>query len=336
MPVGATIGAAVVGAGAGLIGSSQQASATDKATAASVQAQHDNLAQARSMYDSNVGLLDPFRQGGLAAQNELLGLLLGGGSGGASATSAPAPAPTSGSFIDSGGTANSAMYSAGGAPAPSPALRALMGRTPEGTSDYSDTYISPGMSGVHTAGDGTFGGGGASPPISYGGSIPPGTVSAPSNPQSAWDTFRNSTNYQWRLGEGERALNQGYAANGSIQSGAAAKALLKYGQDYGSNELNNYMSLLAGQEGVGLNAARAVAGVGGDLTNQTINANNTAASSIGNAALVNGQNQAKLWNGIGSSVGTAIGALGGSSYGKGSGVNGIDYNSPAFTGNWGW
>jgi hypothetical protein len=318
----AILGAAVIGAGAGILGSSKQASATKQATQAATDAKTQDIAAAKDMYNSNVALLDPFREQGLRAGRTLSDLLLGPSSAPAPAAGYAPPAgyaapPTSGSFVDGGGQASSGMYD----PAASGAIRALSVRRPDDGMGYSDTYISPGMSGVQTIGDGRFGNGYTSPVAqSFGGSAtggaPAGTVTAQPNGQSAWDTFRNSTNYQFRLGEGQRSLNQGYAANGTLQSGAAAKALLRYGQDYASNELGNYMNLLGGQQNMGLNAARAVAGVGGDLTGQTINANDSAASAVANAALANGKNQAALYGSIGGTLGKAIGALGGSSYGS--------------------
>jgi hypothetical protein len=57
--------------------------------------------------------------------------------------------------------------------------------------------------------------------------------------------------YQFRMNEGTKALNTSWAANGMRESGAAEKALLRYGQDYGSNEFNNEWNRLAGLAGVG-------------------------------------------------------------------------------------
>lgn len=57
--------------------------------------------------------------------------------------------------------------------------------------------------------------------------------------------------YQFRMNEGTKALNTSWAANGMRESGAAEKALLRYGQDYASNEFNNEWNRLAGLAGVG-------------------------------------------------------------------------------------
>ncbi len=49
----------------------------------------------------------------------------------------------------------------------------------------------------------------------------------------------NDPGYQFRLNQGEQALQQGAAAKGTLNGGATQKAILGYGQDYASNEFNN-------------------------------------------------------------------------------------------------
>lgn len=99
--------------------------------------------------------------------------------------------------------------------------------------------------------------------------------------RAAFDQFRNSTGYQFRLGQGMDAVNSGYAGRGAIKSGAAMKAINDYGQGMASAEFGNYMGLLQNQAGAGLSAANAQAGV---ATN--------AANNMGNIAMQNGANQA--------------------------------------------
>lgn len=143
----------------------------------------------------------------------------------------------------------------------------------------------------------------------------PAPAPAPGQPvRTAWDNFRDSTNYKFRFDEGSRAINQGYAAGGKLESGAALKALTKYGQDFASNELNNYIGLLNNQQGMGLNAARAVAGVGGDMVNNITANNNAGTAAAMNAALIKGSANSSMIGDIGSGLGRALGALGGSSY----------------------
>lgn len=80
---GAIIGSAVLGAGAGLLGSQRaaraQASAAREAAAAQVQAAERAGDQQRAMFERQVELQAPFREAGLTAQNRLMTLLgLGG------------------------------------------------------------------------------------------------------------------------------------------------------------------------------------------------------------------------------------------------------------------
>jgi hypothetical protein len=132
---------------------------------------------------------------------------------------------------------------------------------------------------------------------------------------SAFDKFRQSTNYDFRLGEGMKALNQGYAARGLLESGAAMKGITRYGQDFASNELGNYMDLLGRQQNVGLSGANALAGVGTNMVNAVTNNNNSAASAAANAALINGNAQGQMYGQIGNALGQFAGSIG-SSYGR--------------------
>jgi len=119
----------------------------------------------------------------------------------------------------------------------------------------------------------------------YGTGGAPGQVPNALNPNSAFDTYRNSTGYQFRYGQGENAVTQNMAVNGLLKSGSALKALTRYGQDYASNEFGNYMGYLSNQSGQGLSAANALAGVGTNYAN-AVSANNfTSADARSNAAL---------------------------------------------------
>ena len=76
-PISATIGASVIGAGAGLYGSSQAARAQRSAA-------NQAAATQREMFERQVELQEPFREAGLTAQNRLMTLLgLEGGEAGA-------------------------------------------------------------------------------------------------------------------------------------------------------------------------------------------------------------------------------------------------------------
>jgi hypothetical protein len=117
-----------------------------------------------------------------------------------------------------------------------------------------------------------------------------------------------SPGYQFRMDQGSRALNTGWAARGMLNSGAAQKAALKYGQDYASNEYGNRFNQLAQQQGVGLSAGNALAGVGTNFANSASNQNNSLATVQANAALASGQSTANVYG----TAANALGQIGGS------------------------
>jgi len=78
-PVTAIVGSSVVGAGAGLYGSSRaskaQANAARDAANAQVAAAERSAQEQRAIFERQVELQEPFREAGLSAQNRLLTLL---------------------------------------------------------------------------------------------------------------------------------------------------------------------------------------------------------------------------------------------------------------------
>ncbi len=117
------------------------------------------------------------------------------------------------------------------------------------------------------------------------------------------DDFEADPGYEFRRGEGMRAVEGGVAARQGLNSGAAMKALERYGQDYATNEYNNfynrktgeynnYVNRLAGMANSGQNAAAGMAGANAQAAQQQINAygnmgNAQAAGYIGGANAIN-------------------------------------------------
>lgn len=132
---------------------------------------------------------------------------------------------------------------------------------------------------------------------------------------TAFDAYKGSTEYSSRLKQGQDSVLAGLGARGLLDSGAAQKALLKYGQTFGSNEFGTYMGNLTGQQNTGLAAASSLAGVGQNYANAVTANNNNAANTQENAYLSNGQ----AINGV---LSNALGA-----YGYSQGV-GSSYKSP--------
>ena len=71
--------------------------------------------------------------------------------------------------------------------------------------------------------------------------------------------------YQFRLGEGMKALERSAAARGGLISGGALKAAQRYGQDYASQEFGNAYNRLAGLAGIGQTATNNMGAAAGNF-----------------------------------------------------------------------
>lgn len=138
-----------------------------------------------------------------------------------------------------------------------------------------------------------------------------GAYTTTTNPQTAanaaFDVFRNSSGYDWRLKQGMNALNSGYAGAGTIKSGAAMKAAVDYGQGQASQEFGNYLGALGAQQGVGVQAAGAQAGVATNYANSLGNIYQQNGANQANAALAKANALGGAVNGIAGSIGGVLG-----------------------------
>ncbi len=275
MPVGAAIGVA-----AGSIGGAAIASgATKKASKASSAAAADNNALTRSIYDSNVGYLSPFMARGNAAGDQINALL-----------GLPTAAQTK-----PGGNVDWQAYAKG-----MPDAWAQWTGDPTERAKWNNDLTAFGE--FHYKNDGSQR------------DLTPFTAApaaAGNNALAAYETFRNSTGYQDRVSAATKAINTGYAAKGSLESGAAQKALQANANVLAGDYFSQYMAGLQGQQAVGAGSASALAGVGQNFAAQTSSNNNSAATTAGNAALANGA----IWGNAINGVAGAAGSVFGSSYG---------------------
>ena len=150
--------------------------------------------------------------------------------------------------------------------------------------------------------------------LGLGGNVPGQTVGpAGQNPatsaMAAYELFKSSTGYQTRLDEGYSALNAGYAGRGVLQSGAAVKSALRYGQEFASNEFGNWLGALGNQQGVGFAGASALAGVGQGFADRMGDISRNSADNASAAAIARAQNQGALWSGLAGAAGQVVGAL---------------------------
>ena len=82
------------------------------------------------------------------------------------------------------------------------------------------------------------------------------------------EALRSQPGYQFRLGQGEEALNRSLAARGGLLSGRALKQTQALGQGLADQTYNDYVRNLAQQSSQGLTAGMGAAnlyGAGGDI-----------------------------------------------------------------------
>lgn len=134
----------------------------------------------------------------------------------------------------------------------------------------------------------------------------------------AFDAFRDSTGYNFALKSGSNAVNSSAATRGLLSSGANLKALTDYGQNVGDQWYGRWFNGLVGQQGVGANAAGALAGMGNQYAQNVGANNNSAAGATGNAWLSGAGSMNSLLGMLAMSKGMG-GSAYGSSYGGGFG-----------------
>lgn len=143
-----------------------------------------------------------------------------------------------------------------------------------------------------------------------------GTDAEQATAQGGFRDYMANSDYGFAFGNGAGAINSGYAAQGALQSGAAMKAMEQYRQNLQAGYRGEYMGQLGQQQGVGMGAASALAGVGQNMVGQVSANNNNAGSAAANAALMGGVASNNMYAGIGSALGNFAGNAFGSSYGS--------------------
>lgn len=138
--------------------------------------------------------------------------------------------------------------------------------------------------------------------------------------------YQQDPGYGLRLSEGMKAINSSAAARGMGNSGATMKALLKYGQDYASNEYNNAYTRFNNDRQMKYNMLSNIAGLGQGANAQQVNSNMNLANAMnenmmgaGNAtAAAYMSNGGRLSNMVNSFLGSA-----GTAYGMSMGKKGV-------------
>lgn len=122
--------------------------------------------------------------------------------------------------------------------------------------------------------------------------------------------FVQDPGYEFRLGEGNKAIERAARARGMYMSPATVKELLRYGQDFASNEFSNAFNrdmanrtskynMLSGAAGGGQTAANTIGNAGQNMAGNIGNLVTGAANARGAAGIAG----ANAWGGAINNVG---------------------------------
>jgi hypothetical protein len=106
--------------------------------------------------------------------------------------------------------------------------------------------------------------------------------------------------YQFRMAEGQKALERSASARGMLNSGGALRGLARYSQGLASEEYGNRWNRLASLAGYGQTAAQNLGALGGQTANN-----------MGNLYGAMGNAQSAGSVGVGNAISGGIGTLGG-------------------------
>lgn len=134
-------------------------------------------------------------------------------------------------------------------------------------------------------------------------------------------TEQNDPGFQFRLLQGQQALERSAAARGGLLSGGTAKALTQYGQDYASNEYQNVYNRALGEyqqaynifqqnQANQYNRLASLAGVGQTAAGQLAGAGQSAAGQNANILLGSSQNIGQAIQNAGAATASGYAAQG--------------------------
>jgi hypothetical protein len=132
--------------------------------------------------------------------------------------------------------------------------------------------------------------------------------------------FEGDPGYQWRIQQGQKGIESSAAARGGLLSGAAAKAIGQYNQNFASNEYNNAYNRFNQNQANIFNRLAALSGVGQTAVNSTNQAGQNYANTASNNLLYSGNARASGYTNQANAINSGIGSVAGAfNYGMGSG-----------------
>lgn len=124
------------------------------------------------------------------------------------------------------------------------------------------------------------------------------------------ENFLASPAYRFRLGEGLKALERSAAARGGLMSGAAGKALTRYGQDLATTGYGDYLTQLERERNYLLNPLQSILGAGQTATGEQAGYAGRYGTNVGNLMMGAGETAANALLSRGSAYGRAFGDIG--------------------------
>jgi len=121
--------------------------------------------------------------------------------------------------------------------------------------------------------------------------------------------FETSPGYDFRMSEGQKAIERSAAARGGLYSGGTAKALTRYAQGVASDEYNTYANRLAALAGVGQSATGSTSAAGQNASNTISNAYGNMGNAQANAAISAGNARASSYANTGSAINSGVNNL---------------------------
>lgn len=297
MPIGAIIGG-VASIGGALASSSSNNRAINNATEATTQANDQALRVAQEARNDNRQILEPFFEGGYAANNQLNALL---GLGGNPQTSNNRGQVDLSQFQGLSPNGSASQF---GSQFNNNAFNRFSPNQfgGEQIGQFSNPQFTQNVQ--QQIGSSQFGAPQQQPVNALAPQVGQTSQQAAND---AFQQFRDNTGYQFNLNEGLDAVRSSYAGGGAFQSGAAAKSLQDRGSSIADNSFLNYAGLLQNQQGAGLSAGSALAGVNTNFASnagQLAQANGAAQT---NAGFLRANNSNALIGGITGAVGGLLG-----------------------------
>ena len=263
--------AAAIGA-VGAVGGGLIASSGAKSAAKTQAAAADRSAELqKEMFEKQVELQEPFRQGGMAAQQQLMYLLGIGSPSDYQAQPAPAAAPAARPTGATGPFAGPLNY-----------LNRQMGA--QGTQPVAPS-TRPAFSGP----TGEFGS--LAKPFGMG-------------------QFNADPGYAFRQSEGMKALERSAAARGGLLSGSAMKGIQRFGQDLASQEYQNAFNRYQVERAARLNPLQSLMGAGQSSANTLTSAAGGLGQGLAQSELAAGQARASGYVGSANALSGALGGIG--------------------------